>query len=268
MLDAMRAAAAARIPSLFAAALAVALAIGCGPSKGGGAGDAGGGDGGGGGDNGGDDGGGGGGDGGLCGELTATYRDFRADHPDFEGATGVDRGVVRIDLGADGKPVYAPAGATATISGAASFDQWYRDVAGTNLTFTQPLPLVEGPPGTFVHDDSTFFPLDGMGFPGEEVNGHNFHFTTEIHATFQYRGGEIFQFTGDDDVWVFVNRKLALDLGGVHGAESATIDFDALATTLGITRGQQYPLDVFHAERHTVESNFRMTTTIDCFIIQ
>ncbi|MEO8705856.1 MAG: fibro-slime domain-containing protein [Kofleriaceae bacterium] len=208
------------------------------------------------------------GDGGACGSLTAILRDFKADHPDFEHALGDDRNLVRADLGGDGKPVYAPAGATGTVSGQVSFDQWYRDTANVNMRFEQPLTLTESPPGTFTFDDSTFFPLDGLGFPGTEVNGHNFHFTTEIHGTFVYRGGEIFSFTGDDDVWVFVNKKLALDLGGIHGAEMATVDFDASAAALGITTGQIYQLDVFHAERHTVESNFRMVTTIDCFIIQ
>lgn len=208
------------------------------------------------------------GDAGGCGELTAILRDFTADHPDFEQAIADDRGLVREDLGADGKPVYAPGGATATVSGQASFDQWYRDVAGVNLRFEQPLPLTEGPAGTFTFDDSAFFPLDGLGFPNTEVMGHNFHFTTEIHGTFTYRGGELFTFTGDDDVFIFVNNKLALDLGGVHGAESSTIDFDASAAQLGIAIGQTYRLDVFHAERHTSESNFRMSTTIECLVIE
>lgn len=203
----------------------------------------------------------------ACGTLNVTLRDFQAAHPDFEGQTGVDRGLVRADLGMDGKPVYAPAGATATVSGAASFDQWYRDVSGTNMTFIQPLPLTEGPTGTFTFDDQDFFPLDGMGF-GNEGNPHNFHFSSEIHGTFKYRGGEIFQFTGDDDVFVFINNKLALDLGGVHGPESLTVNFDASAAMLGIVIGSVYKLDVFHAERHTVQSTFRMVTTIDCFVIQ
>lgn len=206
-----------------------------------------------------------------CGTLTATLRDFQSTHPDFEHALGDDRGLVKADLGGDNKPVYAPAGATGTVSGQASFDQWYRDVAGTNLTFTQDLPLTEDPPGTFTFDDETFFPLDGLGFPETFVGGdgqpHNFHFTTEIHSSFTYKGGEVFTFTGDDDVFVFVNKKLALDLGGVHAAESQTIDFDAQAGALGIAVGDTYQLDVFHAERHTVDSHFRMATTIDCFVV-
>jgi fibro-slime domain-containing protein len=205
-----------------------------------------------------------------CGQLIAELRDFKADHPDFENGNQDDRGLVEDDLGADGLPVYKPSGATPTVSGAASFDQWYRDVAGVNMTFLVPLTLLETPAGSgvYVYDDPDFFPLDGKGWPGEEVMGHNFHFTTHIHGTFLYRGGENFAFRGDDDVWVFVNGKLALDLGGVHGVEEGAIDFDAKAGQLGISTGNVYTLDVFHAERHTSASNFRVETSIDCLVVE
>jgi fibro-slime domain-containing protein len=203
-----------------------------------------------------------------CGELTATVRDFKADHPDFEShPTTIDRGIVEAMLGSDGKPVYAHAAGTPSVAGPGSFAQWFHDTPGINMSFTRPLPLVEGPAGTFTFDDQTFFPIDGAGWPGQETLGHNFLFTTEIHATFVYRGGEKFRFEGDDDVFVFINNKLAIDLGGVHEKEFSEVDFDARAAELGLVKDQVHKLDVFHAERHTIESHFRMTTTIDCLII-
>jgi fibro-slime domain-containing protein len=199
--------------------------------------------------------------------IVATLRDFREAHPDFEDFLGTKRGIVQDRLGPDSKPVYGPEPRSSPIvtSTKENFDQWYRDVPGVNQTFREPLPLTQAQPGRFVYDNRQFFPLDGRGF-GNEGNDRNFHFTTEIHGRFTYRGGEVFTFRGDDDVFVFVNGRLALDLGGVHGVEEGTIEFDRRASALGISPGQSYPLDVFHAERHTSQSNFRIETTIECLV--
>ncbi|HVK72037.1 MAG TPA: fibro-slime domain-containing protein [Kofleriaceae bacterium] len=205
-----------------------------------------------------------------CGQLLATIRDFSDAHPDFEepdGFSDVSRpGLVEPLLGADGTPVYAPDGPVEPhTAGRDEFHDWYHDVPGTNRAYPYVLDLNDQG-GTWVFDSAAFFPVDGTGL-GNEGRAHNFHFTTEIHTIFQYRGGEKFSFRGDDDLWLFVNGRLALDLGGLHPALPGTIDLDAQAAALGIERGRAYTMDIFHAERHTDASNFRIETTIDCFIV-
>jgi fibro-slime domain-containing protein len=106
-----------------------------------------------------------------------------------------------------------------------------------------------------------FFPIDGQGF-GNEGQAHNFGFTFELHMEFAYKGGEVFTFSGDDDLWVFINDRLAIDLGGLHPEQPEVLDVDAAAASLGLVVGETYPLDLFHAERHTNESNFRIESTL------
>lgn len=166
----------------------------------------------------------------------------------------------------NGYPAYALPGASTDTHSAQLFYQWYVDTPGVNMRFEQALPLTEDTPGHFVFDSTEFFPLDNLGF-GNEGNPHNYHFTTELRTKFTYKGGEVFTFRGDDDVWIFVNGVLAVDLGGLHGPLEGTVNMDSLAVQNGLQVGQTYSMDVFQAERHTTGSNFHIETTIECFTV-
>ena len=232
-------------------------------------------------------------DAGDCGStLDVLYRDFDETHPDFEmpnfAGDVVRRGLVEVSLGPDQKPVFkdrighpALVGSPTAINtewspkepvilSATSFQQWY-NTSDVNRAIPKKLVLTESATGSgiFGYESSAFFPLDpGEGFgitPPANDMGMNFLFTTEIHVQFRYSAAQKFTFRGDDDLWIFVNGQLALDLGSMHGSEEGTIDFDAQAASLNISVGNRYAMDVFHAERHMRGSNFKITTNIACF---
>jgi len=163
-------------------------------------------------------------------------------------------------LGDDGKPVLKdPMGKLESFE---SFSRWFNYDPDWNRQVTVTLTaLWNEATKSYTYNNGEFFPIDGMGWDAEEEPQyyHNFGFCLFIHNQFTYEKGQIFSFTGDDDVWVYVDRKLAMDLGGPHPPMSGEIRLDEL----GLTEGYIYPFDFFFCERHTFGSSLRFSTSIE-----
>ncbi|MFP4242798.1 MAG: fibro-slime domain-containing protein, partial [Chitinispirillaceae bacterium] len=211
---------------------------------------------------------------GDCGVLLlgAVMRDMAVDHPDFQlECMGHKTGMVEKRLDSNGKPIQ-----TDTAQCAFDIASWFQPESlgngYTNQTCYNML-LQKNDEGLFEIDNDNFFPLDDFEYLDEEETVpnpnhsydrdsnfmHNYFFTMEISAEFDYSPGQTFYFRGDDDVWVFIDSSLVVDIGGIHGPVEGAVDLD----TLGLTPGNTYSFKLFFAERHCCGSNFRMVTSLN-----
>lgn len=154
---------------------------------------------------------------------------------------------------------------TTGIHSAQSFSQWFRDVPGINLSMPISIDLVRNQSGRFVFDDTMdplygnrqgFFPINRDLFGNTPNESSNYHFSYELQTNFQYRpgGGGMFTFASTDDVWVYINGRLVIDLGGTHNVELQCVHLDRLSF---INDGEN-TMRIFLAERNRTQSNFRM----------
>jgi fibro-slime domain-containing protein len=147
-----------------------------------------------------------------------------------------------------------------------TFQIEYDEYGNPETTFTSmDVPsqyILEPDQNRYIFNNQQFFPIDNRGFDPDGLIGEtsdiNYGFTMVLSNSFTYQGGEELYIAGDDDIWVFIDNTLAMDIGGLHITSSEYLELD----NLGLTPGQRYRFDLFFAERHSSGSSLKIITDI------
>ena len=185
-------------------------------------------------------------------------------------AQGVEEGTVDYYLGADGVPV-ANGGKLLANRGIAKMERWWTTMAEKSREHAGMLKLkYNAEEAEFSYVAEEFFPVDKLTFSdGDLVNadGHNHLFTMNVNVPFEVsaRGNEGFEITADDDTYVYVNDRLALDMGGIHAKELGKFlitregevhtgvgeGTDLAYSGITVGKGEKAIIRIFHADRDT-----------------
>ncbi len=185
--------------------------------------------------------------------IPITIRDFSVipphNHPDFDRFSGgVLPGMVQTTLGTDQKPrVKLPLANQLTSE--ANFNKWFNDDSLNKRKDTF-LDLTSAGSGNYSFSSSNYYPINNELW-GNEGSPNNKNFTVEMNCRFIYNSVmQQITITSDDDAWLFVNGRLAVDLGGTHGATTGSVTLNAVtASNLGLVLGGAYNIALFKAER-------------------
>lgn len=103
---------------------------------------------------------------------------------------------------------------------------------------------------------------DQKNYSGTITTGHNYYFGMKYSVDFtigDYTGPMEYYFRGDDDFWLFIDGKLAVDIGGVHQVASESVDLRAKMVELGIltydeagnlkNKDKKHTMKIFYMER-------------------